>query len=108
MSAFFSFRSTGPGPASATPPFAVRLPIDVAAPLEYPQIEQRQDRQQMVEDVRLDLLVFAPVGRFREAIHLDWQSGFVRLELAHKERQILVDGLQGPQIPFDVDAECST
>ena len=90
---------------SGQEPHEAHLLEDVAAPLEHPQIEHRQDRQQMVEDVRLDLLVFAPIGRFREAVHLDRQSGVVRLELTHQKRQIRIDRLQRTEIFFDINAE---
>ncbi len=51
--------------------------------LEQTQPEFRHDCQQVIEDVRLDVFVYSPFGRAREAVNLQRQSLGTRGELTN-------------------------
>ena len=59
----------------------------------------------MVEDVALNALVRHPGRRAREDVDLEGQAVLGRLQLAHEERQVLVDGVEVLQVVDDVGAE---
>jgi hypothetical protein len=59
--------------------------------LEDAQLELWYDRQQVVEDICLDVLVLNPVGRVGEDIDFNWQTSRSGVKLPDKERQILVN-----------------
>ena len=58
----------------------------VAALLEDAQVEDRQDGQQMVEDIRLDFFIDGPAGVIGETVDFKWNTGGSGLELAHQQR----------------------
>ena len=73
--------------------------------LEHPETELRHDRQDVIEDIRLDPLVLRPFRRRREAIDLDRQSVGGRIALPDQEGHVLPDLGMGLQIVEHVGPE---
>lgn len=80
---------------------------EVAALLEHPQPEHRQDREQVIEDVGLNPFVDRPARIIRETVDLERNPGRAGLELPDEQRHILPDVNVVPQIFLDIGAEGS-
>ena len=62
--------------------------------------------EQMVEDLRLDRLVFFPLSSFGEYIDLNGQAGLCRRQTADKKGQAFVNNIFAiAQIGFDIYSE---
>jgi hypothetical protein len=55
--------------------------------LEYAQAELGCCGQQVIEDIRLNILVLGPTVVVRKYVELDGQPGGRRLEVSDKERE---------------------
>lgn len=79
--------------------------VRAARMLEHPQAEFRQNRQQMIEDVRLVALVRHPGHGIGKAVQLQRQAVGRRLQLAYDLGHVLVDARVLAQVMLDVGAE---
>jgi len=74
--------------------------------LEYPQVELRNCRYQVLKNIGLDGLVFHPVHGFGEGVNLQGQAGGPGIELAHQEIHLaLMNVLSALQVVGDIGPE---
>src|SRR3546814_9062860 len=79
--------------------------VHAAQLLEQAQAEVRHDRQQMVEYVGLNGLIFRPGGGAGEAVDFDRQPARGGLELADQQRHVLPDAGMMLQIGLNIGAK---
>ena len=81
--------------------------VGAARMLKNPQLELRQDRQEVIEDVRLDRLVVCPHLVAAEDVDLESEPVRTGRKLANQEGHVPVDLGMCAQVGFNVGAECA-